>query len=123
MKKMIAAAAAVGAGIMAMPAVAGMPEQILSVRHLTIGDSVEVALPTTQKSDGSVCMAYAADVSRNSLGKITVTLGEICGKEGVARKNESGSIEMWPSNLRVLSSEVRHGLPVEVPYLFDGAAK
>lgn len=100
-----------------------MPEQVLSVRHLTVGDNVEVALPTVQKSDGSVCMAYAADVSRNSLGKITVTLGEVCGKEGVARKNESGAIEMWPSNLRVLSSEVRHGLPSEIPYLVTDAPK
>lgn len=122
-KKMIVGAVAVGAVVMATAAVADMPEQVLSIRRLTVGDSVEVALPTIQKSDGSVCMAYAADVSRDSLGKITVKVGEICGKEGVAKVNERGGIEMWPSNLRVLHSEVRHGLTMEVPHLVGDVAK
>ncbi|WP_432263513.1 hypothetical protein [Cupriavidus sp. TMH.W2] len=123
MRKMILAAVAVGAGIMANPAVADMPEQLLSVRRLTVGDSVELALPTIQKSDGSVCMAYAASVSRDSGGKLTIGVGEVCGKQGVAKKDADGLAEVWPDNLRVLNSVVSHGLRVEVPQLADGSVK
>lgn len=123
MRKMIVAAVAVGAGIMATHAVADTPEQVLSIRRLTVGDSVEVGLPTILKADGSVCMAYAADVSRNSLGKVTVTVGEVCGKKAVAKNDADGHIDMWPANLRVLNLVVRHGMRVEVPELADGSVK
>lgn len=115
---------ALGAMFVSNAAFADVPEQLLYLRQIRVGEVV-VNLPTMQKSDGSVCMSYLSSTSRDSAGRLNIRVDQICDKLGKARESvlAPGQMEVRPANVRELHTVPIGDLLVEVPELESPASK
>ncbi len=113
-----------GAMFLANAAFADVPEQVLYVRQVRVGEVV-VDLPTMQKSDGSVCMSYLSSTSRDSTGRLNIRVDQVCDKLGKARESilAPGRMEVRPANLSELQTVRTGDLVVEVPQLESATSK
>jgi len=109
---------------LANAAFADVPEQVLYVRQVRVGEVV-VDLPTMQKSDGSVCMSYLSSTSRDSTGRLNIRVDQVCDKLGKARESilAPGRMEVRPANLSELQTVRTGDLVVEVPQLESATSK
>jgi hypothetical protein len=81
----------------AISAVAAESDKVLSIDHITFA-GVQYDLPTTQKSDGTVCVSYLSKTHHEG-GKSVAAVAEHCERKGerqlvpppVALNEERGS--------------------------------
>lgn len=77
MKKIMFAVISVA---LTMGAVAGESDKVVSVDHITFA-GVKYDLPTTQKSDGRVCVSYLSETHQEG-GKLVATVAQHCDRKG-----------------------------------------
>lgn len=77
MKKIMFAAVSIA---FAMSAVAAESDKVVSVDHITFAGTT-YALPTIQKSDGTVCVSYLSETHREG-DKVVATVAQHCERKG-----------------------------------------
>ena len=114
MKKIIAIAAL---ATVAIAAQAADESKVMSMSELEVG-GVKVILPKTQEADGSICVAYVSQASRQADGVLEVKVAKVCDRPAQAAASGPFPAVVYPAKL--LSLRVVHstdGLAIQVPEL------
>ncbi|WP_321820921.1 MULTISPECIES: hypothetical protein [unclassified Burkholderia] len=80
--------------------------ELLSMQYMNEGN-IAVALPTIRNADGTICISYVAEVSRDTDGKISTTVKQICG--------EANASNSAPRNLVALKNFESGGIVIQNP--------
>lgn len=74
---------AVLAGLASMSVFAAETDSVLAVEHINI-DGTNIALPSTQKADGTVCKSYVSETHREG-GKLVAKIEQSCVSPATVR--------------------------------------